>query len=69
MALATGKTAYVISRRRAFAVDVGKTGEFSVRFLIGKPFSAAEQAELAVQTRQWRQNKGGSGLRCRFVPD
>ncbi len=69
MTYATGKSSYVISRRRAFAIDRDVRGHFAVRVIAGKPFSTAELAEIASQTRQWEQNKGSSGLRCEFRPD
>ena len=69
MTYATGKSSYVISRRRAFAIDRDAHGQFAVRVIAGKPFGGSELAEIASQTRQWGQNKGGSGLRCEFRPD
>ena len=68
MAFATGKAAYVISRRRAFAIEVGQGGDFHTRILAGTPFGRAEQAELAKLEKGWKLNRGGSGLKCQFTP-
>jgi hypothetical protein len=68
MAAATGRTAYVISQRGAFAIEA-QNGSYSVRQLVGQPLSATEQGEVARLISSWNQNGGGSGVRCTFIPN
>lgn len=68
MATATGKTAYVISSRGAFAIDRTANG-FEVRLLAGRDISPSEQGEISRSTNQWNANNGSSGVRCTFTPN
>jgi hypothetical protein len=68
MAVATGKTAYVISRRAAFAIDRSSDG-FEVRWLAGRPLTTSEQQKVRETIIQWNQNNGRSGVTCVFTPN
>lgn len=68
MAAATGRPAYVISQRGAFAIEA-QNGAYSVRQLAGAPLSATERGEIARLISSWNQNSGGSGVRCTFTPN
>jgi len=68
MAAATGRTAYQMSSRGAFAIERTATG-FRVRRLSGAGLSGSEQGEMRGLVRNWNQNKGGSGVTCTFTPD
>ncbi len=69
MATLTKQTAYVISRRRAFAIEQSAPGFFTTRLIAGAKFSKSEQATVARQQVRWSQHGGGSGVQCQFVPD
>lgn len=68
MAAATGRPAYVISQRGAFAIET-QSGGYSVRQLAGAPLSVTERGEVARLISSWNQNGGGSGVRCTFIPN
>lgn len=69
MAKATGKPAYVISRRRAFSICETAPNVFDVKLIGGAKFSKSEQAQNANLAAAWSKHGGGSGVVCRFVPD
>lgn len=68
MAAATGRTAYQMSSRGAFAIENTASG-YRVRRLSGSSLSSSEQSELRGMIRNWNQNNGGSGVTCTFTPD
>lgn len=68
MATVTGKTAYVISSRGAFAIDRTADG-YEVRLLAGRAISPSEQGEISRNIAQWNANNGSSGVRCTFTPN
>lgn len=68
MAAATGRTAYQMSTRGAFAIENTASG-YRVRRLSGSSLSRSEQSELRGLIRNWNQNNGGSGATCTFTPD
>lgn len=68
MAAATGRPAYVISQRGAFAIEA-QGGSYSVRQLAGALLSVTERGEIARLISSWNQNGGGSGVRCTFIPN
>lgn len=69
MARATGKPAYVISRRRAFAIEETAPDVFTVRVIAGARFSRSEQGRIQALQLQWGRHGGGSGVQCHFEPD
>lgn len=69
MAKATGKPAYVISRRRAFSICETAPNVFDVKLIAGAKFSKSEQAANTNLEAAWAKHGGGSGVVCRFVPD
>ncbi len=69
MAVVTRKPAYVISARRAFAIEQTGQNSFNVRVIAGAKFSRSEQATIAAQQERWARHEGGSGVQCHFVPD
>lgn len=69
MARATGKPAYVISRRRAFAVERTPAGIFSIRVVAGAAFSKRELKVLDEQTRLWARTRGVGDVTCQFIAD
>lgn len=68
VAAATGKPAYVISSRGAFAIDPTSAG-FRVRQLAGRRLSGGERSQVRDLVQAWNQNSGGSGQKCTFTPD
>lgn len=68
MAMQTGKPAYIISTRRAFAIEL-VAGSFNVRVVAGAKLSRGEQRDVVLTTGRWNLNGGGSGVQCTFVPD
>lgn len=68
MAARTGKPAYVIARLRVFAIEKDSTG-YAVRVVAGSKLTAAETAEITSLRNRWGRNSGGSGVKCRVVPD
>lgn len=69
MARATGKPAYVISRRRAFPIREIAPNTSDVRVIAGAKFSRSEQARIRALQVSWNQHGGGSGVQCHFEPD
>lgn len=69
MARVTGKPAYVISRRRAFAVEESGPANFTVRVVAGKGFSSSERDRIQTLVATWNKHGGGGGARCQFTPD
>lgn len=69
MAKLTGKPAYVISRRRVFAVEEVGPDNFAVRVVAGAAFTRAERSVIAQRIRGWNANQGGGGVQCQFIPD
>jgi hypothetical protein len=67
MAGATGRTAYQMSRRGAFAIESTSVG-YRVRMLSGRGLSRSERGELQGLIGNWNQNNGGSGKKCTFTP-
>lgn len=65
VARASGRPAYVISRRGAFRVQQTADG-FEVGLLDGAQLSRAEQADVLDTIEAWNANNGGSGQRCRL---
>ena len=63
MARATGKTAYVISERGAFAIEKTESG-YRIRTIDGAAPSRTERAEMRSTIDGWNQNQGGSGISC-----
>ena len=68
MAAATGRTAYQLSSRGAFAIESTDVG-FRVRLLSGGSLSSSERAELRRLIANWNQHGGGSGRTCTFTPN
>ena len=68
VAAVTGKTAYVISSRGAFAVE-STNGGFRIRQIAGGKLSSDEISQMQNQIEAWNQNNGGSGRKCTFTPD
>lgn len=64
MAMATGKTAYVISRRRAFAIS---PNTFDVRVIAGAKFSKSDEDRIRALQVEWTRHTGGSGVQCHIV--
>lgn len=69
MAKVTEKPAYVISRRRAFAVEETGPDSFAVRVVAGHDFSRSERGRIQSLVATWNKHGGGSGARCVFTPD
>lgn len=69
MAKATGKPAYVISRRRAFAIEESSPDNFTVRVVAGADFSRSERVKIQAIVATWNKHGGGSGAQCQFIPD
>lgn len=69
MARATGKPAYVISRRRAFSIRETARNGFEVVVIEGAKFTQQEQVKIAALQVEWNKHGGGSGVICQFVPD
>ena len=69
MARATGKPAYVISRRRAFAIQETAPNVFDVRVIAGAKFSKSDQGRIKALQIEWNKHGGGSGVVCHFEPD
>lgn len=69
MARATGKPAYVISKRRVFAIQETTPNVFDVRVIAGAKFSRSEQAKIKALQIEWGRHGGGAGVKCIFVPD
>jgi len=63
MARATGRTAYVISSRGAFAVEKTEVG-FRVRQIAGEELDFRERASVQSRVDGWNQNNGNSGVSC-----
>ena len=69
MARATGKPAYVISRRRAFSIRETTPNAFDVKLIAGAQFSKSELARVAELQVAWSRHGGGTGVVCHFIPD
>lgn len=69
MARVTGKPAYVISRRRAFAVEEPSPNSFTIRVVAGPDFSRSERGRIQAIVATWNKHGGGGGARCEFTPD
>jgi hypothetical protein len=63
MAKATNKTAYVISKRGAFAIERTDVG-FRIRIIDGAAPNAQERRELRTLIDGFNKNSGGSGKTC-----
>ena len=63
MARVTGKTAYVISERGAFAIEKTDSG-YRIRTIDGAAPSRTERAEMRSTIDGWNQHQGGSGVSC-----
>jgi hypothetical protein len=68
MAGATGRTAYEMSSRGAFAIESTSVG-YRVRMLSGGRLSSSERSEVAGLIAGWNKNNGGSGVKCTFTPN
>lgn len=64
----TGKPAYVISSRGAFKIEKVESG-FEIKLLAGSRLTPTEQGEIAGTIARWNRHDGGSGVRCKFIPD
>ncbi len=64
MARRTGKTAYEISDRGAFAIEKTKVG-YRVRIIDGARLTPPERRAIMKTIDGWNQNNGGSGVSCK----
>jgi hypothetical protein len=69
MAAKTGMPAYVISAKRAYAIEKSADGAFTVRVIAGESLSPREKGDIQRNVEKWNLNNGGSGAQCRFIPD
>ena len=69
MAAKTGMPAYVISAKRAYAIEKNTDGVFTVRVIAGENLSPREKGDIQRSVEKWNLNNGGSGAQCRFIPD
>ena len=66
VAAATGRTAYMISRRGAFAIESTRVG-FRVRQIGGRRLRGKERKSVQNTIAKFNQNNGGSGRKCTFT--
>ena len=64
MARVTGKTAYQISQRGAFAIERTDVG-YRVRLVEGQRLTPEERRAIRETVDAWNQNQGGSGVSCK----
>jgi hypothetical protein len=69
MAAKTAMPAYVISAKRAYAIEKNADGGFTVRVVAGENLSPREKGDIQRSVEKWNLNNGGSGVQCRFIPD
>ena len=67
-AAATGRTAFQISRRGAFAIESTSVG-FRVRQIGGRSLNGGERRAVRALIAGFNQNNGGSGRKCTFTPN